>query len=394
MSKIQSALSDGGICISAGSQGVQRSREEINRYVLTCGFISVLVDDNNTNKVVNKKNVYASARGFTLIELLVVVAIIALLIGILLPSLAKARAQAKCSTCASNMKQIYTAMYEYSGDNHGNFPKVDGGVGTFSLVTENKDNNIEDLINIVRNKVDPIVRSSDYDGKFDDGDDGFIAANLWLLVRGDFVGADIFRCPSDPSNRNWELDMEDISSGLGGVGPQYFLGFPFAGYDDANKPNNELSYSFINPWTRYSRLGGVSSDLVWAPDIDSRMILAADQNNGDDPTATSDGNVPPVYGVMKSKVNSKNHSQEGQNVMFGDGHVKFERSAYVGLNGDNIYTSRFGTTDLPEETSGVLNVNIKIIKRTEVSEDWDTVLIPSHWSTLGNWNPSYRVVLR
>jgi len=54
-----------------------------------------------------------SQRGFTLIELLVVVAIIALLISILLPSLSRAREQAKKVKCMSNLKQIGGAMLNY-----------------------------------------------------------------------------------------------------------------------------------------------------------------------------------------------------------------------------------------------------------------------------------------
>ncbi len=54
--------------------------------------------------------------GFTLIELLVVVAIIALLISILLPSLSKARAQARSTLCASRISQLTKAMLLYAED--------------------------------------------------------------------------------------------------------------------------------------------------------------------------------------------------------------------------------------------------------------------------------------
>ena len=108
-------------------------------------------------------------RAFTLIELLVVVAIIALLISILLPSLSRARAQARTTVCASRLAQLVKSVLMYC-DDFDETPPFTSRVGKDNPWDAISENNMETWLGSLADMTEVIDKSYNQPGPYPEDD--------------------------------------------------------------------------------------------------------------------------------------------------------------------------------------------------------------------------------
>lgn len=111
-------------------------------------------------------------RGFTLVELLVVIGIIALLIGILLPTLGRVRKSGNLAKCAATMRNLGQAMFSYSADFGGSLPfglYTSNNAPSSGLVNDGGDNPADENVfvwwSVLRKYVLPGVPNLGYDNR-------------------------------------------------------------------------------------------------------------------------------------------------------------------------------------------------------------------------------------
>jgi prepilin-type N-terminal cleavage/methylation domain-containing protein len=266
-------------------------------------------------------------KGFTLIELLVVVAIIALLISILLPSLGRARELANRSACAANIKGILTSMAVYGNENNDVLPL--GGTMTVATTVWNNALNTAALSTATTSSV--ALQSMHNQAVGDTSATNKILNPLWMMVLTQQVSPKSFLCKSDPSASSTAASVTDGS-----------------GYNLYFRTATEVSYSIAYPWA-YSANTGAGAAAYWRNTTDSSLPLMADM-------APQNGSPINLNSTTDNKARSSyNHNREGQNVGFADAHSEWSRSPAVGQSQDDIWTITSNTSS-PQSSGGTLTV--------------------------------------
>jgi prepilin-type processing-associated H-X9-DG protein len=217
--------------------------------------------------------------------------------------------------CASNLRQIGQAILLYSNENRGAYPRtiadMNNPAPTWGTPYEGNDK---------LKASDKPEQADPFDGKKSTVavKPNDVTAALFLLLRTQDITSEVFICPS--------TGMEKWDYGGGNRTPLHSTNW------HGNKSLAEhLSYSYQNP---YPSKEAVAKGFKLNNAIGAEFTIAADMNPGVDALLK----LTPAAIEEMQLGNSVNHFGEGQNVLYGDGHVEFQTSPFVGVNKDNIYT--------------------------------------------------------
>jgi prepilin-type N-terminal cleavage/methylation domain-containing protein len=291
-------------------------------------------------------------RCFTLVELLVVIGIIAVLMGILLPALNAVKRTAQRVVCGANEGGIGKAMLYYADSvSQGDFPRG-GGSATCQWATTGRISAFENQAGAQYGRATDAVT---------------ITCALYLLIKNADVSPEQFVCRGDAGARIFKLS--DCTPPLDTTKmPDVTFLWDFGGGTGSTPkcpvwPGSYNSYAYHMPYLNKSitpnnsfPLSSYSNPASPAladrnPYLDKNAKVYLDGSDGCASPASTErppswDNASNSYRDEDKTGNSACHQREGQNVLYVDAHVKFEKTPNVGISKDNIWKcwSRLPTT--------------------------------------------------
>jgi len=229
--------------------------------------------------------------------------------GILMPALARVRQIAFRMVCGTNLSGIGKAMLIYAGDYEDELPRAGGRSSTW-----------QGAGCVVYNAATrQLAYKLNADGS---GGQASISSCFYLLVKYAEVTPKSFICKGDSGTSEFKLSNETNAGSL------EFIDC----WDFGTEPLKHCSYTYHLPFGLYALTTSSEPGMAVAADrspwLDSPAATAK-TISGFNPTGTIDQQK---YG------NSISHQEDGQNVLFMDGHVYFEKRAFCAINDDNIFT--------------------------------------------------------
>ena len=312
-------------------------------------------------------------KGFTLVELMVVIAIIAILVAMVFPMLARAIDLSKIGACGANLNAIGKALRLYMADNRDRTPRLK------RYSDPHAHSETVDGEEIALDSTERLYGPAATDGIDDDGQGNVNAMqNVWPVIKEDMIDDKAFECPADKgyaARKQSDPDREGNFYQYGWTrAKQFSFGIQWP-YDAETEGAGDIGN---NPAPFTSNLSG---PVVVMSDMNPMDLGSTDPRgvyDGYDYDTDPDNPVRDPNAVL---VLPSNHPKDGENVLTMGGQVKFygdkgeenkPMDSRAGRNGDDIYTSNEDTTDpflpgLPGDDATTTTTD---------ESTWDTVITP------------------